>query len=739
MKFTFVRQLDKMDCGPVCLQMIAKHYGRNTTLHDLRNICDLGKEGVSLLGIKNGARQLGFEGEGVHVTIDDLYSRKLFPIILYWNQDHFVVLYNIRKKGNRFLFYIADPARDKCRLEKKAFLLHWMGENAQAADKGFGLYLEPGPGFHSNRVAAPVPGPLPFAMVWKEMLAHRKVLVRTLLAIAITLGIQVLLPFITKTMADQGINGGNPSLVIMLLTAQFVFLVSKSLIVFFRNWTVLYIGAQVNIKLVSSYLYKLLRLPTVYFDRKNSGDIIQSINDNGRVEDFLTTHISELIISVIGLLVFEIILLAFDARIFFFFLAVSIVYACWIRYMLQKRKNIDYERFDCASKNQSFMIQLVNGVQDIKLSNAITKKIGDWNQLQESLFKYNQKNLLLKQINDLGSVFLLDLAGIAITGYVAISVINREMTLGQFIALQYILAQVIIPIQALVQFFKAMNDTRLSLRRIGDLDNYEMEKKEQSYKKTDLLHLESDIRIKNLSFSYPGSMEKRVLKDVTVTIKKGQVNAIVGTSGSGKTTFIKLLLKMYTPQKGTIMVGNRDLNHINFDQWRTITGAVMQDGYIFSDSILNNIVMKGEEINRDLFRQAADIANIKGFVDELPHQFNTRIGMDGTGLSQGQKQRLLIARCIYKDPLYFIFDEATNSLDAINERTIYNNLNNYYAGKTVIIIAHRLSTIKNADQIIVFHEGRVVETGTHYDLYNLQGYYHSLVVNQLENSGLVND
>ncbi|RAJ11171.1 ATP-binding cassette subfamily B protein [Chitinophaga skermanii] len=743
MSFPFIRQIDKMDCGPVCLQMITLFYGKHIELRYLREICDMGKDGVSMLGIKNGANTLLLDALGFHITLEEIQEQQVFPIIVAWNQEHFVVVHDVKKRGRDYTVYVADPAKHKLKLSGDEFLQGWIGAHGGPTDKGFSMYIEPTDEFYStkenDKKFPPQPKNKTFSKITKEIGPHKGLLIKVALGILVSLGIQVALPFITKSMVDYGINGESIQLIVLLLTIQFVFVLSKSIVYLFRNWAVLYIGSRINIRLISNYLFKMLRLPVVFFDRKNSGDIVQSINDNARIEDFLTTHSSEFIISIITLAVFEIILLVFSVKIFLFFLAVLLIYAAWVKYILNKRKNLDYQRFDCASKNQSFMIQLVNGVHDIKLSNAITKKITDWNQLQESLFHYNQKNLILKQIQDLGSFFLVELSCLVIVGYVAIGVVRGEHTLGELIALQYILAQLSAPVQSLVGFFKAYNETKLSLKRIAEVDEYPAENEEKVYSPGDLQHLNATIKVRNLSFAYPGSIQKKVLKDINVNIKKGKINAIVGTSGSGKTTFVKLLMKMYEPQEGSISVGNIELNDIDYDQWRTATGAVMQDGYIFSDSILNNIIMKGGEINQTLLQQSMDVANMQHYVRDLPNGLHTRIGLDGAGLSQGQKQRLLIARCIYKNPLFIFFDEATNSLDTINERIIYNNLANYYEGKTVIVVAHRLSTVKNADQIIVFHEGEAVETGTHDELIGLRGYYHSLVVNQLENPNLVEE
>lgn len=730
MSFPFIQQLDRMDCGPVCLQIVSKFYGKNYGISYLREACDIGKDGVSLLGMKNGARTLGLEGYGVNCSINDIIDQKILPIILYWNQEHFVVLYKIKEQNGQYKFYISDPAKGKYILDASAFLRCWTGgNNAGDMTKGIGLFLDTTEKFLDKEIsqlnALNYSG---FKTIIKEALAYRKHYYYILAGIFLSLIIQVLIPFISKSIFDYGIANEDFNLVILFTVSQLLFTVFNILITFFRNWSMLYIGSRINIGIMSQHLSKLLRLNFSYFDRKNSGDIIQRINDNSRIEDFLTTSFVTIIMSVTSLAVFEIVLLIFNNKLFVFFNIVLILYFIWVRLLLNKIKNIDFQRFDSASKNQSFVIQLINGIQDIKLGNAISKKIYEWSNLREDLFDYNQKFIILKQIQSLGSFLLINVSTMVIVAFASYAVINHTMTIGELIAIQFILAQLVSPIENIVQFLKAYNDAKLSVERLNEIDDYPLEDSIPDI--ADNFEKNHDILFHNVSFSYPGTNGKLSLKNINLNLCRGKVNAIVGASGSGKTTFIKLLLKMYPPDIGEISIGNNKLNDIGFDLWRAFSGSVMQDGYIFSDSILNNIIIDGGEINRDKLKEAISIANIQSYLDQLPNGIYTKIGLDGSGLSQGQKQRLLIARCVYKNPELIIFDEATNALDSVNENIIYKNLEKFYEKRTVVTIAHRLSTIKNAAQIIVFDDGEVVEIGSHNELLEKKGVYYKLIYNQ---------
>jgi ATP-binding cassette subfamily B protein len=544
----------------------------------------------------------------------------------------------------------------------------------------------------------------------------------------------LIFPFLTQSIVDIGIKNQDIGFITIILIGQLFLFISQTSVNIVRSWILLHISTRINISLISDFLIKLMKLPIGFFDSKMIGDLLQRINDHQRIENFLTASTLQILFSIINLIVFAIVLGIYSLKILIVFIIGSLIYILWVLVFMKRRREIDFKRFDQLADNQSNLIQLITGMQEIKLNNCEKQKRWDWERIQAKLFKTNIKSLALDQYQQSGGAFFNQLKNILITFIAAESVVNMNMTLGMMLAVQYIIGQLNAPIEQLIGFIRSAQDAKISLERLGEVHLMDNEKKEGtvydtlSFNKNE----KNDIDIKNLSFHYEGPRSPQVLKNMSLQIPEKKVTAIVGTSGSGKTTLVKLLLGFYSNYSGKIVVGPHNIKTMDKSFWRKSVGAVMQDGFIFSDTIANNIVLDNENINQSLLDQAISISNLDDIISNLPLGINTKIGQEGSGLSQGQKQRILIARAVYKNPQYLFFDEATNALDANNELQIMNKLNNYFKGKTVITVAHRLSTVKNADQIIVIEKGEIKETGTHDELSKLKGVYYNLVKNQLE-------
>jgi ATP-binding cassette subfamily B protein len=714
--------------------MIAKHYGKNYSLQDLRQRCFITREGVSLLGISEAAEQIGFRSTGVQITWEQLQNEITYPCILHWRQDHFVVLYKITKKNQKQKIWIADPAHGLVKYTKEEFLKNWISNKNQGKDSGIALLLEPSPDFYL--AADEKQDKTKFKFLLKYLSPHTSFITQVLLAMLVGSLLQLIAPFLTQAVVDKGINTQNINFVTLVLIAQLVLIISRTSVDFIRNWLLLHISTRINISLISDFLIKLMRLPIGFFDTKMIGDIMQRIGDHSRIESFLTGSSLNILFSMINLLIFSIVLALYDIKILGVFLLGSAIYFIWVWLFLKKRRELDFKRFAQLSSNQSNLFQLITGMQEIKLNNCERQKRWKWENIQARLFKVNIQGLTLSQWQQAGAVFFNESKNILITFMSAMAVINGDMTLGMMMAVQYIIGQLNAPVEQMIGFMRAAQDAKISMERLGEIHNKEDEEPETMVK-VHSLPSNKTISINNLSFQYEGPNSNMVLEDLTVTIPQGKTTAIVGESGSGKTTLVKLLLGFYKPDKGEIKVGGTLLSNYSSSFWRSQCGAVMQDGFIFSDSIAENIAPSDDNIDYIKLRNATKVANISDFIDNLPLGFNTKIGQEGSGISQGQKQRILIARAVYKNPEYFFFDEATNALDAYNEKVIVENLNEFFKGngtdkKTVVIVAHRLSTVKNADQIIVLEKGKIIEKGTHEELTKLKGKYYELVKNQLE-------
>lgn len=723
-KFSYTRQLDAMDCGPASLKMVAEHYGRHYSLDTLREETFIGREGVSLLGISRAAEKIGMRTVGGRLTFEDLKDKAPLPCIVHWNQNHFVVVYGI--KGKRV--FVADPGKGLVIYTREEFCNHWISTSTKGEDKGVALLMEPSRIFYDNKgEAEPERSRLRFLSGY--FLPYKRFFLQ--LAFGLLLGslLQLVFPFLTQAIVDTGIGNKDIGFIWVVLIAQLMLLLSRTAIDFIRRRILLHIGTRINISLVSDFFIKLMKLPMRFFDTKLVGDLLQRIEDHGRIERFLTVQTLNVVFSVFSFIVFGVVLLVYNLNIFLVFLAGSIVYGLWVLLFLKRRRLLDYQYFEKQAVSRNVVLQLINGMQEIKLQGCEQRKRWQWEDAQADLFDVNMKSLSLQQNQEAGGICINELKNILTTVLAAAAIIHGEMTLGMMLAVQYIIGQLNSPVEQLVGFVYQWQDVGIALERMNEIHT---RKNEENENRTVSCIADNDIAIENLCFKYDGALPNYVLDGISLKIPQGKVTAIVGASGSGKTTLVKLLLGYYSPNEGQITVGGEHMERFNLVWWRSICGAVMQDGYVFSDSIARNIAVSDDEIDIERMRHAARIANIADYVESLPLGYNTMIGQDGQGLSQGQRQRILIARAVYKNPQFLFFDEATNALDANNERAIVENLNEFYKGKTVVVVAHRLSTVRNADNIVVLEHGKIVEQGTHAELTALKGRYYELVRNQLE-------
>lgn len=733
--FTLVRQRDAKDCGPSCLAMIVKHYGGSFNINSIRTDCALNREGVSLLGISKAAEELGFKSVGGRLSFSSLASEALLPCIVHWSQNHFVVVYKVKnqKKGDCTI-YVADPGKGLVSYTKEEFCEHWVSTKTNGEEKGIVLLLEPTNQFYTQNDTETVLTQSRMAFLWSYLKKYKRFFTQLILGLLLGSLLQLIFPFLTQAVIDTGIGGKDIGFVWLVLMAEMMLLFSRTAIEFIRSKILLHISTRINISLISDFFIKLMKLPMNFFDTKQMGDLLQRIEDHRRVEQFLTSSSLSLLFSFFTFLVFGVVLVFYNLGVFAVFLFGTLLYAGWIVLFLEKRRLLDYKFFEQAGRNRNVTYQLIDGMQEIKLQGCEQRKRWEWEDVQADLFKVNLQALNLQQVQQAGSITINEVKNILITVLAATSVIQGNMTLGMMLAVQYIIGQLNSPVEQLIHFVYSWQDVSISLDRMNEIHT---ETNEENAERTRSSYTEEStdghsLAIKDLSFKYNIYSSKNILSDINLLIPNGKVTAIVGASGSGKTTLIKLLLGFYEPLSGSIQIGSANLSECNLGWWRSQCGAVMQEGYLFSDTIAKNIAISDDDPNIERIRHAARVANIADYVEALPLAYNTMIGQDGQGISQGQRQRILIARVIYKNPMFVFLDEATNALDANNEQAITDNLLDFYKGKTVIVVAHRLSTVRNADQIVVLNEGKIVELGTHEELIGKRGNYYGLIKNQLE-------
>ena len=715
-----------MQCGITCLAMICRHYGKVYSIDTLSKICYATTEGVSMLGINEAATSLGFQTICGRISINQL-SQVPLPCILHWEQNHFVVLYKV-KNGKKF--YIADPGKGLITYTLEEFKEHCISTQSQGEEKGVALFLQPTTAFYEQKRKSEKEK-RSFRFLFGYVRQYRRYFGQIILGALVGCLLQLVFPFLTQAIVDVGIKQQNLNFIYLILVGQLMLTVSRTAIDFIRRWILLHISMRINISLVSDFFIKLLKLPMSFFDTKLMGDLLQRMNDHNRVEKFLTTQMLNVSFSILSFVVFGCVLFYYNLTIFGIFLSASLLYGGWIAFFLKQRKLLDYELFGKQADNNNKTYQFITTMQEIKLQDCEQRRRWEWEDVQTELFEVQMKALKLQQTQEAGSIFINEIKNILITVVAATSVIQGDMTLGMMLAVQYIIGQLNSPVEQLMNFLYTLQDVKISLERINEIhgkDNEESNEKALAH----FSDLKNDLSFKEVDFKYDPHHPKKTIDQLSMNVPEGKITAIVGASGSGKTTLIKLMLGYYPVLGGEIRIGSSNLNDYNLKWWRRQCGVVMQDGVIFSESIARNIAVDDGEIDKERLKKAAEIANIYDYIMGLPLKFNTKIGRDGVGLSQGQKQRILIARAVYKNPRYIFLDEATNALDAENERVIVENLNDFYQGRTVVVVAHRLSTVKNADQIIVLGHGKILETGNHASLIEKKGAYYHLVKNQLE-------
>lgn len=782
--FFHYRQLDQMDCGPTCLRMVAKYYGRSFTAQSLRDKTQIGKEGVSLLGISEAAENIGFRTIGVKISFKKLAEEAPLPCIVHWDQNHFVVVYAIKQASNGWMsrikggrkasnfesvsdnitnnglkldnettvippllldselqpplasynshrktVYVADPGRGLIEYSAGEFCQYWLSAQTGGNEEGIVLLLEPTASFFEQEDENITN--YGFERIYTYLWQYKRLLLQLILGLVVGSGLQLLFPFLTQSVVDIGIDNNNLPFVYMVLGAQLMLMAGRLSVEFVRSWILLHISTRVTLSILSDFFIKLMRLPVSYFDTKQFGDLMQRIGDHHRVESFITGQTLSVLFSIANLVVFGVVLAMFNITIFGVFMVSSLLYVGWVTLFLRQRRKLDFKRFDVSAKNQSSLVQMIQGMQEIKMAGAERPMRWSWERLQVRLFRLQMRGLALSQYQQAGAFSINEGKNIFITFMAAQAVIEGQLSLGAMLAMQQIIGQLNAPVEQLIGFVQGLQDAKISLERLNEIHTLTDEEPATQFKLAQL-PIKKGLSLTDIEFTYSGAGNEPVLKGIDLNIPEGKTTAFVGMSGSGKTTLLKLLLRFYEPGKGEIRLGELSLRNIGHALWRGQCGVVMQDGFIFSDTIARNIAVGVDRIDAKRLENAVLVANLHEFINSLPSGYHTKIGVEGSGISQGQRQRILIARAVYKDPQYIFFDEATNSLDANNETVIMSNLNQFFVGRTVVIVAHRLSTVYNADQIVVLDKGKIAEIGSHTELVALRGNYWRLVKNQLE-------
>lgn len=727
-KFPFFKQLESADCGPTCLKMIAKYYGKKVDIHSIRAFCHINKNGVSFADLINAAEKLSFGTMAVKLTANELFHKAPKPCILHWKDNHYVIFLGLTKDEK---IIVADPGFGKLKLSKNDFFKYWKQDNNK---KGIALLLEPNDTFTTEEIK--VNGDFnKIKHFTKYLKPYKKKFILLSLLLVVISGISIFYPLINEKLVDEGIGNSNIKFVVYLLVAQLILYTSTNILEFLQGWIFLKVNTKLSITLISDFLKKLITMPLSFFDSKLTTDILLRVDDHNRVEEFFSNHSLQFIVSIIVFIIYSILLLNYSSPVFIFFILISAVSVLWVYGFQNQRKHIDYKRFEIETENKNILYEIVNGISDLKINNATNYKTKQWQKTENDLFELNKTSMLLELKQSVGIKYLSQLKNTLIIAYVAYLVINQQLTFGALLSISFIIGQLTLPIESFISYLYSYQDASISIDRLSDVyrkkdeDQLFLEKKQEEHKTP--LYENNSIQFVNTKYSYLGPNSPSLFEDLNITFPLNQVTAIVGTSGSGKTTIIKLLLKYYQLLEGQIKYKGKDIDLIKPEKWRNLISVVFQDGYIFSDSIIENITL-GSDFDEERFKKAIYLSNSYEFIEKLPQKELTKIGENGLGLSKGQIQRVLIARAMYKDPEIIILDEATSALDAENEKIIHDNLQDFFKNRTVIIIAHRLSTVKNADKIIVLKNGKVIEEGPHKQLVNKKGDYFYLVKNQLE-------
>ena len=734
MKFPNCRQLDSMDCGPACLKSIAQYYGRDFSLEFLREQCHITSNGVSLMGICDAASHIGFRTLGVKLTWEQLKNEAQLPCIIHWNKKHFVIVYRIRRKRNgEYTIYISDPAGGLLEYDEHTFLKYWKEEKYSVGDElcGVVLFLTPTIDFFKKNDSKEKTSSVRLSDMLHYLLPYKSYFLQIGMAMVVSSIISLIFPYLTQTIVDSGINQGDLNIVVVILLAQLMLALGQTANSLCRSWLMLHVTTRIGISIISDFLNKLLRLPVAFFNAKNIGDILQRIGDYNRIQNFLTGTLLTTLVSLIAFIIYSVVMTQYSFVILTAFLTGSVLYISWVTLFMRKRRKLDYMRFQELASNQGCLVQMVEGMQDIKINNCGNRKLWEWQHIQAKLYKVNVGSLQLSQIQNIGGTLIDQLKNILVSFIAAKLVIEGKMTLGMMLALQYIIGQLNAPISQFLAMIQSAQDAKISMERMNEIQGKQDEVPWGS-DRIETIPAKGTLRLRKVVYQYDGPHSPKVLNRLDLTIPPDKITAIVGFSGSGKTTLLKLLLGFYEPVEGDVSLDGINLFDYNLNLWRDKCGIVMQDGFIFSDTIAGNIGLSDEAPDMDRIIESARIAHIHDFIQSLPLGYETQIGRNGHGLSSGQKQRILIARAVYKKADYLFFDEATNSLDANNERYIMDDLQHLFKGRTTVIVAHRLSTVKNADNIVVMDNGCIVEQGTHAELIANQGAYYRLVENQIE-------
>ncbi|KFF25120.1 peptidase domain-containing ABC transporter [Chryseobacterium vrystaatense] len=719
-RFKFRYQKDRMDCGPVCIQMISDYYGKKYDLNFLREICNYGKQGVTINSLKGAAEKIGYDAHVIKAGLDEINDLDLFPYILHWGNDHYVILLKFTKKSA----VIADPGYGILSVSKEIFKKNWYKNN-----KGVAVVLSPAELLESNE---PKRTSL-FGYTSKYLKKHKKEILKIAATLLIINTLTFLLPFITQKIFDDGIAHTDKKMIYYLILSQLFIYIGIYLSEIYRNWIAVKLGGNISIEIIYNFFKKLIKLPIHFLETKVVGDYNQRIQDSEKIEAFMTSQSITSIFSMLTIIVYLIVMSIYNFNLFFLYISITLVSVAVSLYFLKKRRLYDYLIFKEKANIQNLTFEILNGITEVKLNGLEDVKLNQWKNYQNLALKLNVDLAKIGQQQYISFSALNQIKNLSITLVSSILVIDGLLSLGELLTISFIVGQLNSPIDQLISFFRDVQDSKLSMERISEIED---QKDEDNEKDANLKEVENEnsIIFRNVSFSYNST--DRVLDNINIEIPENKITAIVGASGSGKTTLIKLILKFYERYSGDIFIKGVNIKNVTSASIRKSIGTVMQDGYLFSDTIEGNIagetIMDNEEEYQALKQMAYQLSNAEEFISRLPLRDQTKVGSYGINLSGGQEQRLIIARALFKNPDFLILDEATSALDTKNEKTIHNNLKLFFKNKTVLIIAHRLSTVRNADNIIVMDHGKVIEQGEHRELLDKKNKYYELVKNQLE-------